>query len=416
MASYYRTGKTFAVAYRLKGQPREYLYGIKSEKLARQAKHSKDLQEQLARAGLYKAAPHAAKIDAAEAKPIEEHLITFERSIVNEGSGSQHAQQTTAHVRRLLKMARVNRISQLEAEPIQDAAKKLMDEGLAPRTANAALKASRQFSTWLMTSKRTSVDLLHRKLVTFNEAKDQRRLRRELSAEEFEHLLFAAESGRRRCGLTGFDRAMLYQVAVGTGFRMRACLSLSKRSFNVGETNLHPSILLAAKFNKNGKERSQAIRRDLAAMLRDWLKVKPDEGPAWKSRKYSHLELMMKRDLEAARNAWIKAAANKKETERREESSFLRYQDHAGRFSDFHSLRHTGISRVVRYAGLKVGQAWADHSTPALTARYAHLDLTDEAKALEALPEAQTPQARQLARSRESSGKVGVKREGRKIG
>jgi hypothetical protein len=42
--------------------------------------------------------------------------------------------------------------------------------------------------------------------------------------------------------------------------------------------------------------------------------------------------------------------------------------------ADFHSLRHSGITFVVRAEGLRVGQVWAGHSTPVLTAKYAHVD------------------------------------------
>jgi hypothetical protein len=181
---------------------------------------------------------------------------------------------------------------------------------------------------------------------------------------------------------------MLYQVAVGTGFRQAACLSLTKASFHVDPKLAHPFVRLAARFNKNRKDRDQRIRADLAALLHGWLKTQPDdEGLLWRTPKHAHLELMVRRDLEAARAAWVAAAGrDAKEKERRERSSFLLYKDHAGRYVDFHGLRHTGISLVVRSAGLKAGQVWADHSTPLLTARYAHLDLADEEKALGGLP------------------------------
>jgi len=50
------------------------------------------------------------------------------------------------------------------------------------------------------------------------------------------------------------------------------------------------------------------------------------------------------------------------------------------------SVRHTGITLVARQSDLKAAQVWADHSTPLLTSKYRHLDLTDEARVLDALP------------------------------
>lgn len=55
---------------------------------------------------------------------------------------------------------------------------------------------------------------------------------------------------------------------------------------------------------------------------------------------------------------------------------------------DFHALRHTYISRLVRSgANIKVAQELARHSTPTLTlGRYAHVTLMDQRRALDALP------------------------------
>jgi hypothetical protein len=415
MASLFKRRGTYVVAYRLKGQKRQRIYGIKTLAIARQVKHAKELEEQLAKTGLHRPVPNAAKFEAAEEKAITKHIDDFERSIRNRDKHPQHAQQTASHVRRLFKLAGITRLSEMEGEAIQAAAKRLIDEqGLAPRTANAAIKAARQFSTWCSgPAKLTASDLLHRKLTTYNEATDVRRLRRALEIEELARLLSAAREGRRRSNLSGADRAMLYQVAIGTGFRMRACISLTKASFHVDPRLATPFIRLAARFNKNRKERDQEIRKDLAAALHAWLAGKPD-GQVWKPSKHAHLELLMRRDLEKARAAWLaEAGEDRKELERREASSFLLYKDHAGRFADFHSLRHTGISLVVRRAGLKVGQAWADHSTPLLTAKYAHLDLSDRAAALDALPPVEAPQAPSLA---ENSGKGRSKTDSRKIG
>jgi integrase len=154
---------------------------------------------------------------------------------------------------------------------------------------------------------------------------------------------------------------------------------------------MRPFVRLAAKDNKKRKDRDQPIRRDLAAKLHAWLATKPDAGPVWQAAPHADLSLRFRRDLEAARKAWVGAGPTPAERKRREKHpTFLRYVYHDGVrnvFADFHGLRHTGISLVVRGAGLRIGQAWADHSTPVLTARYAHLDLLDEDKALDALPE-----------------------------
>jgi hypothetical protein len=73
-----------------------------------------------------------------------------------------------------------------------------------------------------------------------------------------------------------------------------------------------------------------------------------------------------------------------------------------------------GISLAVRAAGLKAAQVWADHSTPVLTAKYAHMDLADEGRVLDALPEART--ARHTARGDATTANNCLKLQDRKIG
>lgn len=58
---------------------------------------------------------------------------------------------------------------------------------------------------------------------------------------------------------------------------------------------------------------------------------------------------MMRVELETARKTWIKKARDdKKLQERREESDFLAYRNHAGLYADFHSCRHLFITSLER--------------------------------------------------------------------
>ncbi|MCL2646001.1 MAG: tyrosine-type recombinase/integrase [Phycisphaerales bacterium] len=91
--------------------------------------------------------------------------------------------------------------------------------------------------------------------------------------------------------------------------------------------------------------------------------------------------------------------------EQRETSDFLAATDASGRIVDFHSLRHTYITRLVQSgASVKVAQELARHSTPTLTlGRYAHLGLHDTSAALNNLPSltppTPVPQAQQFRKT-----------------
>jgi hypothetical protein len=66
----------------------------------------------------------------------------------------------------------------------------------------------------------------------------------------------------------------------------------------------------------------------------------------------------------------------------------LPYQDEDGLFADFHANRHTFISNLGKAnVPLRMAQKLARHSTPGLTSNvYTHLELSDKASAIGALP------------------------------
>ena len=110
---------------------------------------------------------------------------------------------------------------------------------------------------------------------------------------------------------------------------------------------------------------------------------------------------MWRADLDAARQAWITDATLLQEREKREKSSFLSYQDAAGRYADFHALRHTAGSLLAASgAHPKVAQSVMRHSSIELTmSRYSHVFAGQEADAVEALPDLDAAPIKQSARA-----------------
>ena len=120
---------------------------------------------------------------------------------------------------------------------------------------------------------------------------------------------------------------------------------------------------------KSGKEATLLLRRDVAKLFVQWFDeggFSPNDRVSPKFNK-STGAAMLRRDLEAAG---------------------VDYEDEAGRFADFHSLRHTFISNVGKSgATVKEAQRLARHSTSALTLDvYTHIGLHDERQAVEKLP------------------------------
>lgn len=169
--------------------------------------------------------------------------------------------------------------------------------------------------------------------------------------------------------LAGPDRAMLYRIALGTGFRAGEIRSLTLQAFRLDDAP--PSIAVAAAYSKHRRDDVQPIRPELAGALRPWLAARPGDGPVFGSMS-SHTNLMIRADLEAAGIARV---------------------DGSGRVVDFHALRHSFITALARSsAPVKVVQTLARHSTPGLTLGvYSHVGIHDQAGALDALPDLDAP-------------------------
>ena len=312
-----------------------------------------------------------------------EHLADFRASLLARGVTARQAGEVSAKVARLLSAASIERIGHIVPSKIQAAIGELRAGGLSLQSCNHYLRAAKQFSRWLHRDGRTREDAVAF-LKAQNVATDRRHDRRALTDDELAALLQAAEAGPTIQGMTGPDRAMLYRLAAGTGFRRNEIRTLTPEAFALEADP--PTITIEAGYSKHRKVDVQPIRRDLADMFRDWLQGKPQGAPVFNMPE-KPVEAM-KADLRRARAAWIKAATLAQDRRSRARSSFALYRDGSGLVADFHALRHTYISRLVGSgASVKVCQELARHSTPLLTlGRYAHVQLVDRVKALEAVP------------------------------
>ena len=205
-----------------------------------------------------------------------------------------------------------------------------------------------------------------------NEQADRRRIRRALTPEEATRVIHAAEAGAEAGGLTGSDRAILYDLALGTGFRADELATLTPERFALNADP--PTVTVLAGYSKNGKEAMQPIAVALANRLRPWLAGKATGKPVFNGLTERTAE-MLRVDLEAAG---------------------IPYETAMG-VADFHALRAAYVSNLVASgASVKTCQTLARHSTPSLTIGvYAKSSLQDIKGAVEKLPD---PTPRDLGR------------------
>lgn len=153
---------------------------------------------------------------------------------------------------------------------------------------------------------------------------------------------------------------------------------------------MNPTVTVTAGHSKRRRLDVIPLRADFAERVRAWLATKtklwPDQ-PLFKVTGKRTAE-MIRRDMAAARTAWLKEANAEVERKRREKSSFLLSIDQEGQVVDFHALRKTFITNLTRSGvASKTAQLLARHSDINLTMNtYTMLGVHDQVTAVEALP------------------------------
>jgi len=399
MASIYRRkkGGTFYITYQVRPGQRKTVKGCKDRAATEALARKLEADAMLRREGVIDT--RADQYAKAEARPLVDrdaggkvaggHLADHHAALLAKGVTRDHADLVRTRANKVLKLAKAERVSHLSPSAVQGAIASIREEGLSLQTCNDTLRAVKQFSRWLWRDGRAREDVLAH-LTGYNVALDRRHDRRSLTDEELARLIAAAEKGPVIIRITGPDRAMLYRVAVGTGFRANELRSLAPESFDLDAEP--PMVTVQAAYSKHRRQDVQPIRQDLADLLRPWLEARSAGEPVFGTMPEKTAR-MMRQDLEAAKQEWVEEVTSPEAGKERADSSFLAYRDSAGRVADFHALRHTYVSRLVKSgANIKVAQELARHSTPILTlGRYAHVEVLDQTKALAALPPIDTP-------------------------
>jgi len=329
--------------------------------------------------------PRADGFAVEERRPLAEHIADWEAHLTAKGVTAKQVGHVKKRVEAIVTKVGATRISELTPSAVQAAIGEFREDK-SLQTCQHYLRAVKQFSRWLERDGRVRNDALAH-LTGFNAATDRRYERRALDAEELSWLVRTTEAAPKwRHSLSGADRAMLYRVAAGTGFRVGELASLTPVNFNLDADP--PAIALDAKCSKRRKADVQPIRSELAESLRLWLEGKPASSPVWPGWWRDQAAEMIRADLRRAKARWIRETQNRKERRTRLGSEFLGVEDASGRIADFHSLRVSYITLLVKSGvSVKVAQELARHSTPTLTLGiYTKLGVHDLTGALGALP------------------------------
>ncbi len=407
MASVYKRAgaKKYTITYKDHNGKRRELLGCADKQASEKIANKLEADVMYRKRGLID--PAQEKLAENDRRSLEECVEAFRDYLDSKGGTDKHIAGTISYILAIIRECNFTTPATLDANRVTEYLARLRRSGFNTRTYNtkrglitvkvpfgvraynAHITAIKSFTRWLHTTGQSRADaMITLKRDTKGERMDKRHPRRAMTDGEIAHLIHAAENGPDYMNMTGHDRAVLYRLALGTGFRALELRSLTPANFDLADKNNATATVLAC-YSKRGRDDHQVIRAELAELM---------AGYIMETRKHPNTRLfdmpeknseMIKADLERARTLWIKEAKTDAEREGRERSDFLRYKDSNGLAADFHALRHTFITNLAR-AGVspKVAQTLARHSTITLTMdRYTHILNGDLRTALNQLPD-----------------------------
>jgi len=304
----------------------------------------------------------AGRIEAA--RPLPDHLNDWQAALLAKGTSEQQAKQATARARRVLvKECAFKHYGDVTPGAVRDCLAKLREPkvsevngklvekpGLSAQTSNHILTACRSFCIWMVREGRAlsnplaCLTPLSEKVVR----QDQRHARRMESAATVARFIATTAAQPTRWGMTGTERALLYRLAVETGLRAGELADLTRLHFRLDATTPHVAIHDGG--TKNGREADVPLLPGMIELLKAHTANMLPNAQVFSMPAKWDVSNMFYEDLEAAGIA---------------------HCDTAGRFFDFHALRHcTGTYLGERGVDAKIIQDIMRHADLRTTQRY----------------------------------------------
>ena len=302
-------------------------------------------------------------------KLLKDRVEDYKKSLLARGRTKKYVTETVSTLECIFDHCKFVSWSDISANRLERYLDDLRDRGngISARTFNSKLKAVKGFAGWMVMNRRASESPVAH-LVCLNTELDKRHERRALEVDELRRFLETTRAGPKRFGMTGYERALLYRLAAETGLRASELRSLTVSSFDLDSC----IVCVEAAYSKRKRRDTLPLRPDTAAELKSYFANKIPNMRAFNMPNKERVVEMLRADLADAD---------------------IPYVDDAGRYADFHSLRHTTGS-LLAASGVrpKVAQSIMRHSDINLTmSRYTHVFRGQESEALAKLPDLSLP-------------------------
>lgn len=291
-------------------------------------------------------------------KPILEHLKDFEAMMYRKWN-KHYVFQTIAKIKKIINGCKFKFWSDVKAGEIEIYLDGRLKEDLSLQTVQYYATAFTHFGHWMIENKRAN------EAPKIKLGKVKKNYRPAFEIDEFMKILGAALSGPERYGLTGYQRYMLYTIAVETGMRRAELLTLTPASFNPKERTL---FVKGEAHTKHPEDFTRTIKESTAAKMKVFISNKMPTVKLFPMTTICYSSQMLLKDCEAAGVDIFNARGQKRV---------------------FHSLRHCcGSFLAAQGTHPKVIQEIMRHKDINLTmSRYTHTLRGQEAKAVNSLPD-----------------------------
>ena len=299
---------------------------------------------------------------------ITEHLEVYKQSLQADGRSPKYIKLTSRRIERICKAWGWKTVAEIDGLKVKNWLSRQKLSQLTRRYYTVAVKG---FTNFLAVNRRIERDPLRYLKTRIKGVDDPKptRIRRALTPAEMNRLVRAARASTVRAeGLTGEQRAWLYQVAVSTGFRASELSSLVAGSFSLDEA----VVLLERTYPSAGVMTVRNSHSHWLMVFVGWLAGKPPDKRLWPSFWRNRAARMLRIDLKAAK---------------------IDVVDDKGAVVDFHSLRVTYITNLCGYCthDLVLIQRLSRLSTVALLNRYVKQHDSQRVAAVAKLPRLEVP-------------------------
>ena len=290
------------------------------------------------------------------------HVFNWQKSMEDKAYSAHHISESIAKVVRIITGCGFIVPSDINEVKVQNWMAKTKDKK-SVGVANGHLKTLKVFCRWMLKTNRIS----HNPLQYLQPLKntDRVRPRRALTKGKVDRLITATINADKHHGLTGYERSLVYRLALRAGLRYNEIYTLERKDITFGTK---PKVTVKASNAKNRKEQPVPLFPELAKELEQYF----TDNPAMPHTK-------------AFSGMWKDAGAEMLRPDL--ELAGIEYETEDG-FADFHNLRHT-CGTMLTKAGVhpKIVQEIMRHSNINLTmGTYTHLQDSDKAEAISKLP------------------------------